>query len=67
MKNRKAPGWDNVTEESSKHSGDFCLQLLTWMLNEIVKKENMPENFKKGLIVPISKGDKDKTKTITGA
>ena len=61
MKNRKAPGWDNVTVESLKHSGDLCLQLLTWMLNEIVKNENMPENFKKGLIVPIPKGDKDKT------
>ena len=55
------PGWDNVTVESLKHSGDFCLQLLTWMLNENVKNKNMPENFKKGLIVPIPKGDKEKT------
>ena len=31
------------------------------MLNEIAKNEDMPENFKEALIVPIPNWDKDKT------
>ena len=68
MKNRKAPGWDYVTVESLKHSSDFCLQLLTWMLNEIVKKEPFPKISRNDWLYRFQKDIRTKQlKTIAGA
>ena len=58
LKCNKAPGWDEITGENIKHSGPVFRGLLTWLYNEILIKEEIPEYFKKGLIVSIPKPGK---------
>ena len=59
LKNRKAPGWDMITAEYLKHGGDIFKSTITWTLNVIIQREHVPQHFKRGLIVPIPKPDKD--------
>ena len=61
MKLRKAPGWDNVTAEHLKNIGPLSTATLTWVINEIVASEVMPQHLKRGLIAPIPKPKKDAT------
>ena len=61
MKPNKAPGWDNVTAESIKHAGDKMTKVLTRLCNIIIKMEYIPWQFKIGLLIPIPKGDKNKS------
>ena len=60
LKCRKAPGWDNITAEHLKYSGPICRCILTWILNSVHDTENIPVHFRKGVIVPIPKSDKDR-------
>ena len=61
MKNKKVPGWDKVTIEHLKHSGELIMHTVTWLMNSMVKLEIIPKFYKKGLIVPIPKANKDHT------
>ena len=58
MKSNRAPGWDEITAEHLKYSGTIFVGLLTWIYNEIVLSENIPQYFKKGYIISIPKPGK---------
>ena len=60
LKCRTAPGWDNITAEHLKYSGPICRRILTWILNSVHDTVYMPVHFRKGVIVPIPKSDKDR-------
>ena len=61
MKGNKSPGWDLITAEYLKHSGDVTISSVTMLLNLVVRKDEMPQHLKRGLIVPIPKAQKDRT------
>ena len=60
LKCSKAPGWDNITAEHLKYSGPICKRILTWILTSVHDTEYIPVHFRKGVIVPIPKSDKDR-------
>jgi hypothetical protein len=59
LKNKKAPGFDEVTAEHIKYGGDKLLSILTALYNSISEHESVPDNMKRGVIIPIPKGAKD--------
>ena len=61
LKNKKAPGLDGLTSEHVKHIGDLGLAVLVKLFNSIATIGCVPQSFKHGLLVPIPKGDKDKS------
>jgi len=62
LANRKAPGYDGVTNEHIKYGSSKLITYLTKLFSLIVKYEYIPSLFKVGIIVPIPKGDKDRTR-----
>ncbi len=60
LKCKKAPGWDGVTSEQIKFGGEFLIKCLSWLFNKITLYEHIPGHFKRGVIVAIPKGNKDK-------
>ena len=60
LKCKKAPGWDGVTSEQLHYGGENLLKCLTWLFNKITLYEFIPCHFKRGIIIPIPKGNKDK-------
>ena len=61
LKKRKAAGWDNVSSEHLQYGGPILNQLLTYIMNIAIRSENIPEYYKRGLIVPLPKPGKDPT------
>ena len=61
LKCRKSPGWDNIVAEHIIFAGKIFQKLLTVLCNIIIKFEVIPDHFKKGVIIPIPKGDKNLT------
>ena len=61
LKLGKSPGWDRVTNEHLRKSGRVLRVTLTWLINNIVHLSEVPESYKRGLIVPIPKHNKDCT------
>lgn len=61
MKNGKAPGWDMIRVEHLKYGGDNLINIITWVMNAVIVKEDFPIQYKKGLLVPIPKGMKDQS------
>jgi hypothetical protein len=61
LKRKKAPGWDGITGEHIKHGGKYLVKFLTWPFNKITEHEYIPSPFKKGIIIPIPKGTKDRS------
>uniref|UniRef100_A0A914XFE1 Endonuclease/exonuclease/phosphatase domain-containing protein n=1 Tax=Plectus sambesii TaxID=2011161 RepID=A0A914XFE1_9BILA len=58
LKNGKAPGVDQITTEMLKAGGDVLVQRLHTLLGIIWTAEQVPEAWKKAIIVPIlKKGD----------
>ena len=43
MKNKKIPGWDQVTIEHLKHSGELMMYTVTWLMNSMVRLEIIPK------------------------
>ena len=62
LKCGKAPGWDRITPEHVKYGGDLLMRCLTSLFNIIIVTEVVPTHFKKGVIIPIPKGTKDRCK-----
>ena len=62
LKSKKAPGYDGITNEHVKYGGYNLRRCITKLFSMIVKYEYVPKLFKTGIIVPIPKGDKNRTK-----
>ena len=59
LKVGKAPGIDNITPEMIKYMGDEGTKQLTKVMNDIIKKMELPAEWNTGIILPIfKKGDK---------
>lgn len=61
LKCKKSPGHDRITNEHLKYGGDVLCQCIVKLFQLIAKYEYIPQNFKKGVIIPIPKGDKNRT------
>ena len=59
MSNSKAPGGDTFTAEHLKYI--YLIGAITWLIIGIVRREKIPQQFKRGPMVPIPKADKDRT------
>ena len=59
MKDKKAPGYDRISAEHFKHAGSKCIHVVTYVFNRICETEKVPFRFKRGVLIPIPKGDKD--------
>ena len=57
LKTKKAAGWDKVQAEHLKYGGNVLYEILTKVYNTILVTASVPSYFKKGLIVPIPKGN----------
>ena len=55
----KAPGYDNITAEELKATGDTGVEILQQLCNKIWKNEAFPDDWGKAIITPIYK-KKDK-------
>ena len=44
MKLKKAPGWDDVTTKHLKFCGPVTIATITWLMNDIVRTEVMPQH-----------------------
>jgi len=60
LKKNKAAGWDEVTAEHLIYGGNMLYSILTIIFNQLSYTHNVPDHFKRAVIVPIPKGkDKD--------
>ena len=67
MKNGKAPGVDEVTTEMIKAAGPVGLHWMYRLFRMIWKGKEVPEDWRKGLIIPVfKKGDKKKCNNYRG-
>jgi hypothetical protein len=60
FKRHKSPGIDQITSEFFKTGGKTIRSEIHKLINSIWNKEELPEQWKKSIIVPIYKKD-DKT------
>ena len=60
MKLKKAPGYDGIQPEHIKYGGDVCITVLKNLVNSICLSENIPHQFKIGVIIPLPKAGKDR-------
>ncbi|KAH1019600.1 hypothetical protein HUJ04_009392 [Dendroctonus ponderosae] len=64
IKNRKAPGSDDIPNELLKEGGPLLMAELTKLFNKILTTRTIPNEWKKSIIIPIfKKGDKNLLKT----
>ena len=56
LKKNKAAGYDSIAAEHLIWGGENLYTILTIIFNYISKHHNVPNEFKKGIIVPIPKG-----------
>ena len=63
LKVRKAPRFDKIPSECFKYGGSELIKCLVILFNVMCKFEHIPNVFKKGVIIPIPKGEKDMTDT----
>ena len=55
LKNAKAPGVDNIPPEASKEGGPCTVEALHRILNFVWEKEEIPDDWKRGLLVKLTK------------
>ncbi len=60
LKRNKAPGWDSISAEYIIYGSETLLSCLLRIFNCINRFEYVPLYFKRGIIIPIPKGDKNK-------
>ena len=66
-KNNKSPGIDNITNELIKNGGDSIVNTLHIMFKRFTELESIPDEWNKGIIVPIhKKGDKSDLNNYRG-
>ena len=53
---RKACGYDGIGSEEIRYAGDVLIHVLTDIFNMIIQSEYIPENFRRGIQVPLFKG-----------
>ncbi|KAK3888678.1 hypothetical protein Pcinc_007291 [Petrolisthes cinctipes] len=59
LKNKKSPGWDNITAEVLKAGGRYMVEMLQCLFKKVWDLEDTPDDWSKLLINPIhKKGDK---------
>lgn len=59
LKNRKAPGLDNINNELLKYGGDTLVDEIHTLFNKIYEKMELPEQWKQSITIPVfKKGDK---------
>ena len=61
LKNMKAPGWDEISNEHLKYAGNLTKAAITYMLNKIIENESIPKNLKRGFMISLPKPQKDST------
>ena len=59
MKKHKAPGLSGLVTEMIQATGDTGTQWILDLCNGIVKKGNIPEDWKSSVVLPIYKGKGD--------
>jgi hypothetical protein len=55
MKSNRSPGYDELTTDMIKAAGPIGTQWLYWVLRRIWTENNIPEDWYKGIIIPIYK------------
>ena len=58
LNNNKAPGHDNIQAEHIKYGGQLLIKQLVSLYNLIIQNSYLPKSWKKGIIIPIHKGNK---------
>lgn len=59
LKNKKAPGYDNIKAETLKQIAHYIAEPLSFLMNLIIDTGEIPSNFKISVVKPIyKKGDK---------
>lgn len=67
LKNRKAPGLDNIHNELIKYGGEELLEELHTFYNKIATLKKIPEEWRKSITIPIfKKGSKAEPKNYRG-
>lgn len=67
MRNNKSPGIDTITAEMLKYGGVALLKAIHKLILKVWEEEKMPEEWKKGLIIPIyKKGDRRDCRNYRG-
>jgi hypothetical protein len=61
LKSNKAAGWDGITAEHIKYGGEYLVSTLCQLFDVINETETIPMLLKKGVIIPIPKGEQDET------
>ena len=61
LKNRRAPGICSITAELLKKGGDSIIKWLAYIINIVWIKKTIPEDWRKGIILPFwkNKGNKE--------
>ena len=62
LKNGKAAGKDEVTEEMIKGGGSMVLDWILKLFNMTLESGVVPENWGSAVIVPMDKGKRERTK-----
>lgn len=67
LKNRKAPGVDDINNEMLKNGGAVVIHELTTLFNKIIRERKVPEEWRSSITVPIfKKGAKKEPKNYRG-
>jgi hypothetical protein len=59
LKNGRAPGLCNTTAEFIKAGGDALMEWLTHIVNVVWVQEHLPDDWRRGIILPFWKGKGD--------
>lgn len=67
LKNRKAPGPDNISNELLKYGDEQLHEEITKLFNKIIRSGRIPNNWKLSTTIPIyKKGEKSKPENYRG-
>ncbi|MES9884793.1 MAG: reverse transcriptase family protein, partial [Sedimenticola sp.] len=56
LKTKKAPGWDKLQNEHIRHGGHVLVKQIARLFTAVLKLEQIPAAWKRGVIIPIHKG-----------
>ena len=61
LKNNKAPDMWGICSEHLKHADPVLLEMLTTLINQVLRRRQIPPDLKQGVITPVYKGKGDKS------